>query len=108
VRKAKQQKIGLNPSDEPDRQIWVSDSTKTNAGVNLPELLKTNEQTKGEKEWTGMYAQSVGMFMIQNRVIRTMASPPEPSGKMCRMIGNARYAVLPRLTLKKSNPFTVT
>jgi hypothetical protein len=100
-------KIDLNLAHERYRRLWEPDFTEIFADFDLA-LLKVNQLTKGGQEWTGTYARSVGMSMIQNRVIRIMAWQPERNGKMYRMIGNARCAVLPRLTLKKSSPLSVT
>jgi hypothetical protein len=46
--------------------------------------------------------------MIQNREIRIVVWQLERNGKMYPMIGNARCAALPRLTLKKSSLLSVT
>jgi len=101
-------KIDLNLAHEQYRRIWAPDFTKTIADFDLAALSSTNQQTKGGLEWIGTYVASVDMFMIQNKVIRIVVWQPEQNGKMYRMIGNARYAVLPRLTLKKSSPLSVT
>ena len=100
-------KIDLNLAHERYRKLWEPDFIEIFADFDLA-LLKVNQLTKGGQEWTGTYARSVGMSMIQNRVTRTMAWQPEQNGKMYRMIGNARYAALEKLTLRKSSPIGVT
>jgi hypothetical protein len=100
-------KIDLNLAHERYRRLWEPDFIEIFADFDLA-LLKVNQLTKGGQEWTGTYARSVGMSMIQNRVTRTMAWQPEQNGKMYRMIGNARYAALEKLTLRKSSPIGVT
>jgi hypothetical protein len=45
--------------------------------------------------------------MIRNRVTRTTALNPAPSGKMYPMIGNARFAVHPKKISKKKSDHAV-
>jgi hypothetical protein len=52
-----------------------------------------------------MSVRFVGMSMTLLKEIQITMSPPEPNGKMCPMIGNARFAVPARKILRKNNKF---
>ena len=54
----------------------------------------------GELKWTNIYAPSAVMCTIRQRVIQTMKLTPGQSGKTCLMIGNVRFAVLPKIILR--------